>query len=172
MKLLILRCSWSIACRRYSNYIFILDLAPGSNRLGKYNCKTRRELFIFLWFGASYIRDLTVPLVKEAPPPVISGPLCWRSDKRIHSVIYADGYLHCMTRNHLSSCKWSVRPCPPSQTDYINHWYHRLLWSNLPLNWWFGNFSDSWRVTKRKQWHWCVGSKAIRWYNCMILQFQ
>ena len=38
-----LRCSWSIACRRCLNYIFILDLIHGFNRLGKNNCKTGRE---------------------------------------------------------------------------------------------------------------------------------
>ena len=32
-------------CRRCSNYIFILDLTPGFNGLGKNNCKTRREWF-------------------------------------------------------------------------------------------------------------------------------
>ena len=42
-----LRCSWSIACRRCSNYIFILNLTHGFNRLGKDNCKTRRETFTF-----------------------------------------------------------------------------------------------------------------------------
>ena len=30
-----LRYSWGIACRRCSNYIFILDLTPGFNGLGK-----------------------------------------------------------------------------------------------------------------------------------------
>ena len=43
-----LRCSWSIACRRCSNYIFILNLTPGFNKLHKDNCKTRRETFKFL----------------------------------------------------------------------------------------------------------------------------
>ena len=43
-----LRCSWSIACRRCSNYIFILDLTPGFMGLGKDNCKTRREAFKFV----------------------------------------------------------------------------------------------------------------------------
>ena len=38
-------CSWSIVCRRCSSYIFILDLIPVFNGLGKYNCKTRRETF-------------------------------------------------------------------------------------------------------------------------------
>ena len=42
-----LRCSWSIACRRCSNYIFILDLIPGINILGKDNCKTRQETLKF-----------------------------------------------------------------------------------------------------------------------------
>ena len=42
-----LRCSWSIACRRCSNYIFILNLTRGFNGLGKDNWKTRRETFMF-----------------------------------------------------------------------------------------------------------------------------
>ena len=40
-----LRCSWSIACRRCSNYIFILNFTPGFNGLGKDNYKMRRETF-------------------------------------------------------------------------------------------------------------------------------
>ena len=51
-----LRCSWSIACRRCSNYIFILDSTPGFIGLGRDNFKTRWESFKF-W-------DL-VPLVLE-----------------------------------------------------------------------------------------------------------
>ena len=42
-----LRCSWTIACRHCSNYIFILNLKPGLNGLGKVNCKTSRESFKF-----------------------------------------------------------------------------------------------------------------------------
>ena len=38
-----LRCSWSNACRRCSNYIFILDLTPGFNGLGKDKYNMRRE---------------------------------------------------------------------------------------------------------------------------------
>ena len=45
-----LRCSWSIACRRYSNLIFILDITPGFNWLAKMYCKNRRETFKFwIW---------------------------------------------------------------------------------------------------------------------------
>ena len=42
-----LRCSWSIACRRCSNYIVILNLTHGFNRLGKDSCKSRRETSVF-----------------------------------------------------------------------------------------------------------------------------
>ena len=42
-----LRCSWSIACRRCFNYIFILDLTPGFNGLRKDNCKMRRDTLKF-----------------------------------------------------------------------------------------------------------------------------
>ena len=42
-----LRCSWSIACWRCSNYIFILDLTPGFNGLGKDDYMTRWESFKF-----------------------------------------------------------------------------------------------------------------------------
>ena len=47
--------SWPVilmACRRCSNYIFILNLTPGFNGLGKDNCKTRQETFMFWdWMG-------------------------------------------------------------------------------------------------------------------------
>ena len=59
-----LRCSWSIDCRRCSNYISILNLTPGFNELGKDNCKTRWETFES-WDLVSYIRDLTVCSVGE-----------------------------------------------------------------------------------------------------------
>ena len=39
-----LRCSWSIACQRCSNYISILELTLGFNGLGRDNCKTRRHV--------------------------------------------------------------------------------------------------------------------------------
>ena len=42
-----LRCSWSIACRRCSNYIFILNLTPGFNGLSEDSCKKMQETFKF-----------------------------------------------------------------------------------------------------------------------------
>ena len=47
-----LRCSWSIACRRCSNYIFILDLTSGFKGFGRESRKTLRESFKcwdFVW---------------------------------------------------------------------------------------------------------------------------
>ena len=55
-----LRCSWSISSRHCSSYIFVLDLTPGFNGLGKNICKTRRGSFKFLGLGATYIRDFRV----------------------------------------------------------------------------------------------------------------
>ena len=40
-----LRCSWSIACRRCSNYIFILDLTSGFKGFGKESRRTVWESF-------------------------------------------------------------------------------------------------------------------------------
>ena len=54
-----LRWCWRTACRRCSNYISILDLTLGFIGLGKYNCKTRRETFIF--------GDLLRPILEILP---------------------------------------------------------------------------------------------------------
>ena len=55
----LLRCSWNIACQRCSNYIFILNLTPGLNGLGKDNYKMRQEAFKF-WDLVCHIRDFKV----------------------------------------------------------------------------------------------------------------
>ena len=55
-----LRCSWSSACRRCSNYIFIHNLTPGFNGLSNDNCKTRRESFKFWDLVRLILRDFTV----------------------------------------------------------------------------------------------------------------
>ena len=53
-------CSRSIACRRCSNYIFILDLTPGFDILHKDNCKMTREAFKFgIWCVWYYRSDGT-----------------------------------------------------------------------------------------------------------------
>ena len=52
-----LRCSWSIAWRRCSNYIFIPNLTHGFNSLGKDSCKTRQETFKF-WDSVRLILEI------------------------------------------------------------------------------------------------------------------
>ena len=56
-----LGCSWSIAGWRCSNYIFILDLTPYINGLGKNNCKTGFGA-PYIILGAAYIRYLSIYL--------------------------------------------------------------------------------------------------------------
>ena len=84
-----LRCSWSIACRRCSNYIFILDLIPGFNGLGKDDCKTRQETFNF-WDLVLLIQEvlgyviisqaaITVTTILSSYLKVRSLQLIWRS---------------------------------------------------------------------------------------------
>ena len=53
-----------ITCRRCSNYIFILDLTPGFNELGKDNCKTRQETFEFWNLVSLMIEILMVDTIK------------------------------------------------------------------------------------------------------------
>ena len=93
-----LRCSWNIACRRCSNYIFILNLTPGFNRKGEDICKSRRETFKF--------KDL-VPLVLEIwaswwlKPP--ESPLFFSVMQKAswcHSPRFIITHVHFTPRNH------------------------------------------------------------------------
>ena len=92
------QCSWTIACRRCSNFVCILILTPGFNGLGIYveNCnKMKREKFEFRDLDASYTRDFTVCVnVKVLPvirmlavttyAPVLLKILIWYTIKRLN----------------------------------------------------------------------------------------
>ena len=67
-----LRCSWSIACRRCPNYIFILDLTPCFNILHQDNCKPRRETYKF-WDLVRLILEIYGMLFKMCQN-ALSGP--------------------------------------------------------------------------------------------------
>ena len=75
-----LRCSWSIDCRRCSNYIFILNLTPAFNELGKENCKMRRETFEFrdlvqlILETLRYLMMMTAQKVEQARKGPYLGP--------------------------------------------------------------------------------------------------
>ena len=53
-----LRCSWSIVCRRCSNYIFILQWTLGFNLWDKDNCKPRWETLKF--WDLAHLRNVMV----------------------------------------------------------------------------------------------------------------
>ena len=68
-----------LACRRCSNYIFILHLTPCFNILRKDNDKPKWETFWVLGFGAPYIRDFLV-IKKSHSVPVPYPEMCtWKS---------------------------------------------------------------------------------------------
>ena len=63
-----------MAGRRCSNYIFILELIPGFNGLGKDNCNMRQETFK-VWDLVCLILDLTVNAVLSYNLPILMGLL-------------------------------------------------------------------------------------------------
>ena len=69
-------CSWSMACRRCSNYIFILDLTSGFSGLGKDNRKMRRGTFKF-WALVHFILEVSPYLSKQYPGMNARGPRWW-----------------------------------------------------------------------------------------------
>ena len=71
-----LRRSWSIACRPCSNYIFILDLIHGFNRLGKDNFKTERESLKFwdlVWLILEILRYVLWYKIQNLVPDFLDG---------------------------------------------------------------------------------------------------
>ena len=51
---------YTIACRRYSNYIFILVLTPCFNGFRQRQLQEETRIIQVLWFDVPYIRDFTV----------------------------------------------------------------------------------------------------------------
>ena len=80
-----LRWIWSIACRRCSNYSFILDLTPGFNGLGKGNCTTGGESFK-LWDLVRLILEVWqyMSLKKEIHVKPYGVSLIWIMNINIH----------------------------------------------------------------------------------------
>ena len=110
------------ACRRCSNFIFILDLTPGFNGFSKDNCKTRREIFKFC--------DL-VRLVQEVLR------YHWRDPNIEMSVIYI--HMHKFNRG-LYWCSYDKVLCEVEIRD-IDHYIYifvkalpKILQISLPLN--------------------------------------
>ena len=79
-----LRCSWSIAYRRCSNYNFILSLTPLFNGSSRDNDKARPKSFQFLDLVRLILRDFTANLLKQLWI-IILGVLCYIAIKRCFS---------------------------------------------------------------------------------------
>ena len=85
--------SWSSVDRRCSNYIFILDLTPGFNGLGKGNCKTRRESFNFGDLVPLILQILRQILFFLAHLTLSSHPIN-ESYHNVHFTLYNQGFIH------------------------------------------------------------------------------
>ena len=98
-------CRSLSANRRCSNYIFILDLTPGLNRLGRNNCETWREIFSFwdsvrllevwryeagAWRVKNWLRVLTLAdaSIVEATRSVLAGVAFYNTSSSLLGVIY------------------------------------------------------------------------------------
>ena len=79
-------CSWSCARRRCSNYVFILDLLHGFNRLCKTNCKAKPATV--LECVVSYIRGLTVYKLIHRWTGYIHTPYTHRNTQRSKACIF------------------------------------------------------------------------------------
>ena len=110
-----LSCSWSIACRRCSNYIFILYLTHGFNRLGKDKCKTRGESFKF-WDLVRLILDILRYITVLLSP---HGGRCKKFDVSLH--VQAKHWSHVawfhkrkskrnMSRSAIPTIAWNYSP--------------------------------------------------------------
>ena len=96
-----LRCSWSIACRRCSNYILILDLTHGFSRLGKYNCKTGWESLKFRNLVRLILETLRFMFVTNAVHSKEKGTQA-RVYTHSHSISYSYTCIYKHTYRHIA----------------------------------------------------------------------
>ena len=142
-----IRCNWSIACRRCSNYIFILDLTPGFNILRKDNWKPRRKAFK-VWdlvrLTSEILRQINSvvkPMVPCLPWGGISVICCW--EMNIHRISSWPQHFrhdhfsfHVLTLiptwigNHMSDIIW----------DGITYPFPNFNGCSVEVCWWISNF--------------------------------
>ena len=115
-----------------SNYIFILDLTPGLNELGKDNCKTRQETFKF-WDLVQLILDI-LRYVEHSLHHChhISDHHCLSTINTNHSpyhqhTITLPSYHHIVTDHHLSSII-NTSPLKALSSSHHHHpFYHNAI---------------------------------------------
>ena len=161
-----LRCSWSIACRRCSNYIFILSLTPGFNRLQKDNYKTRWKtlkffdllcliLEIWQYYGYSAVHYNTVVHITWQQQQLngchvlnwhISGSV---QERHISSALAMELRLSCINPSIPYLHMWAmdcvfVRPFVGNDHK-ISVAKHKTAVSPLPTHWRYCSFAVSHR---------------------------
>ena len=128
-----LRCSWSIACRRCSNYIFILNLIHSFSRLGKDTCKTRREtckfwdlvrLIFEIW---RYSISISTMSLSTAKPPRRNIHMIPRKQCEANLIMTSsNGNISCVT-GHLCGELTGPRWIPRTKASDAELWC--FLWS-------------------------------------------
>ena len=133
-----LRCSWSIACLRCYNNIFILNLTHGFYRLGKDNCKTRREAFkfwdlclileIWRWTSNTCSSVLSPPLAEIDPVSLVWEKVMMTSSNWNFSALLA----FCTGNSPVSGEFPAQRPV----TRSFNILFYMRLNKRLGKQWW------------------------------------
>ena len=129
--------SWSIACQGCSNYIFILNLTPGFNGLGRVNCKMRRESFK-CWDLVRLILEILRYLLPIEWMYTCSCPLrtsrCWWFLRRITQFLAGTHWKHwCWGTEEVVPDDHSSRPSiPRCKCNYLRKkWVHSLVLGKL-----------------------------------------
>ena len=144
------RCSWSIACRRCSNYILILDLTLAINGLGKDNCKTRRQTFKF-WDLVRLVlgiwRYITILFFPDTGTLIyfIKGYSCL-----LH--IFDMCLIHSFMCSYITICHHPSEPC-------LRSYFCKNLHISMELSYGF----QFWKINAKKN---CV---HISWYMLLFL---
>ena len=106
-----LRCSWRIACRRCSNYIFILGRTHGFNGLDKDNWRTRRDSLTF-WVLVHFCTKCFMA------SPTCSAMYLFFKDAPIIVLLYIRTTYHCAP----SYLSWfACKPLPWTRSEWLTY---------------------------------------------------
>ena len=109
--MLIAQMYWSMAFRCCSNYIFILDITPGFNRLHKDNCMTKRKTFEFWDLVRLILENLTVQFAIVVLPLTTRSALSFASYLVYSMSQYILPTLWVLFYRLLHSCQYFLMHC-------------------------------------------------------------
>ena len=145
-----LRCSWSSACRRCSNYIFILDLPLGFNGLVKDNCNMRRETFKF-WDLVWLILEvwLCVSLPKLFRVASLALGQSYDCPSANEATLKGMGIItwfavHCFSNVHCTQCIVHIMHCKSLFCKYMQQWNMPHFTETIPSDYpWYKHYQTS-----------------------------